>query len=45
MPVRSHAILCFMGNSLAQDFAFTAKSVKIRKLSQGNLLLAEGDLE
>jgi len=32
-------------NSSAQDFAFTAKSVKIRKLSQGNLSLAEGDLE
>ena len=32
-------------NSSAQDFAFTAQSVKTRKLSQGNLPLAEGDLE
>ena len=32
-------------NSSAQDFAFTAKSVKTRKLSQRNLPLAEGDLE
>ena len=32
-------------NSLAQDFAFTAKSVKTCKLSQKNLPLAEGDLK
>ena len=33
------------GNSSAQDFAFTAKSVKTCKLSQKNLPLAEGDLK
>ena len=33
------------GDSSAQDFAFTAKSVKTCKLSQKNLPLAEGDLK
>ena len=33
------------GNSSAQDFAFTAKSVKTCKLSQKNLPFAEGDLK
>ena len=35
----------YLRNSSAQDFALAAKSVKTRKLSQGNLPLAEGDLE
>ena len=35
----------FPRNSSAQDFAFTAKSVKTCKLSQKNLPLAEGDLK
>ena len=38
-------IWLLMRNSSAQDFAFTAKSVKTCKLSQKNLPLAEGDLE
>ena len=32
-------------NSSAQDFAFTAKSVRTGTLGQKNLPLAEGDLE
>ena len=32
-------------NSSAQAFAFTAKAVRICKLGQKNLPLAEGDLE
>jgi len=43
-PVRDSSVTEY-SNSSAQDFAFTAKSVKTRKLSQGNLPLAEGDLE
>ena len=33
------------GNSSVQAFAFTAKAVRICKLGQKNLPLAEGDLE
>jgi hypothetical protein len=38
-------IWLLMRNSSAQDFAFTAKSVKTCKFSQKNLPLAEGDLK
>ena len=33
------------GNNSVQAFAFTAKAVRICKLGQKNLPLAEGDLE
>ena len=33
------------GNNSVQVFAFTAKAVRICKLGQKNLPLAEGDLE
>ena len=33
------------GNNSVQAFAFTAKTVRICKLGQKNLPLAEGDLE